>query len=138
MAALFHFEVYNPYKLFFSEMAETVVLTLMDGEVAIYANHSPFTAPVVPCLVKIKDNKGNWRTAFTAEGILEVKGGKTVLISDTTEWPEEIDYERAKKAKERAEETLAMNRLKFETETAFLALRRAQFRIKAVEQNRSG
>ena len=134
MAALFRFEVYTPYRLFFADSVEAIVLTLMDGDAAIYANHCCITAPVVPCLLQIKDKNGNWKTAFTDEGLLEVTKHKTVLVSDTTEWPGEIDYDRAKKAKEKAEEILADGTLKFEAETASSSLRRAQFRIKAWEQ----
>ena len=134
MAALFPFEVHTPYRLFYSDQAEAIILTLLDGEAAVYANHAHFTAPVIPCLLRIKDKDGNWKTAFTAEGILEVKKEKTFLISDAAEWPEEIDYERAKKAKEQAENALAESMLKFETEAAASSLKRANMRIKASEQ----
>ena len=130
MAVLFPFEVHTPYRLFYSGQVETIIITLTDGEVAVYANHAHFTAPVTPCTLRIKDKDGNWKTAFTAEGILEVKSHKTVLISDTAEWPEEIDYERAKKAKEQAEEILLEGMLKFETEAAAASLKRAKARIK--------
>jgi len=133
MAARFEFEVYTPYRLFFSDFVEAIILTLMDGEVAVYANHSSFASPVLPCLLKIKDKNGNWKTAFTAEGILEVTNHKTVLVSDATEWPEEIDYERARKAMEQAAGIMAGEKLNFEADTAASTLRRAQFRIKAWE-----
>ena len=134
MAVLFPFEVHTPYRLFFSGPVHAIVLTLADGEVAVYANHSHFTAPVVPCLLKIKDKAGNWKTAFVAEGILEVKSHKTVLVADTAEWPGEIDLERAVKAKENSEKYLAEGMLKFEKETAFAALKRANMRIKALTE----
>ena len=128
---LFPFEVHTPYRLFFSGSVEAIVLTLMDGEAGIYANHTPITAPVVPCLLKIKDKDGHWQCAFTAEGILEVKQHKTILISDAAEWPSEIDLERAMNAKKRAEETIAGGTFKFETESASSSLRRANMRILA-------
>ena len=131
MASLFPFEVHTPYRLFFSGQVEAIVLTLLDGEVAVYAGHAAFTAPVVPCLLRIKDDEGNWRTAFVAEGILEVKEHKNVLVSDAAEWPEEIDSERAGKAKDQAEEILLRGGMKFETDQAASSLRRADMRIKA-------
>jgi len=133
VAALFPFEVHTPYRLFYSSPVEAIVLTLVDGEIAVYANHAPFTAPVVPCLVKIKDKEGNWKTAFSSDGILEVTNRKTVLVTDTAEWPGEIDYERAKASKERAEEILKGSLLRFETDTAAASLRRANMRLKARE-----
>jgi F-type H+-transporting ATPase subunit epsilon len=131
MATLFPLEVYTPQRMFFSESVEALVVTLTDGEVAVYANHVPFTAPVVPCLLKIKTKNGDWKTAFCAEGILEVKSRKTILISDAAEWPEEIDYERAKTAKEQAEKTLEDGTFKFQRENYNAALRRANLRLKA-------
>jgi F-type H+-transporting ATPase subunit epsilon len=52
---------------------------------------------------------------------------------DAAEWPAEIDRERAKAAKERAEEILASRTLKFETANAANSLKRAVFRLKAWE-----
>ena len=137
MAALFPFEVHTPYRLFYSGSVEAIILKLTDGEAAVYAGHSPFTAPVVPCGLRIKDKDGCWKTAFTAEGILEVKNHKTVLISDAAEWPEEIDYERAKKAEERAEEIISGGILKFEMDTAAASIIRAKMRIKIRDEELS-
>ena len=136
MTALFAFEVHTPHRLFFSEPVEAITLTLIDGEVGIYAHHSPFTAPVSTCLLRIKDKDGNWKTAFTAEGILEVKKTKTILISDGAQWPEEIDYEQAMEMKENAEFILAGAIHKFEIETATSFLKRAEFQMKAVEEGK--
>jgi F-type H+-transporting ATPase subunit epsilon len=133
MSNLFPFEVHTPYRLFFSDSVEAITLTLIDGEATVYANHSACTAPVSACTLRIKDKDGAWKIAFTAEGILEVKNHKTVLMSDAAEWPEEIDYERAKGAKERAEKVLAQGGMKFETDNASASLKRASVRIKVWE-----
>ena len=95
MAARFNFEVYTPYRLFFSGNVEAIVLTLVDGEAGIYASHAPVTAPVVPCLLKIKDTNDSWKTASISGGLLEVRKSKTILLSDTAEWSGEIDSGQA-------------------------------------------
>ena len=139
MAALFDFEVHTPHRLFFSARVEAVVVTLMDGEVGIYANHSTFTAPSVSCILHIKDDKGQWRSAFVSDGILEVKDQskyKNVLIVDDAQWPEEIDRERALAAKNQAEKELETAMLKFEIDNAKAKLRRAEFRLKAWEHKK--
>jgi F-type H+-transporting ATPase subunit epsilon len=130
MPALFPFEVHTPYRRFLSEQIEAVVLTLADGEICVYADHSPFTAPVVSGLLKIKDQKGTWRPAFITEGILEVKNHKTVLMVDAAEWPGEIDHERALAAKQKALDMLETAMFKFETDNARAGLRRAEYRLK--------
>jgi len=134
MVTLFPLEVHTPFRLFYSVLVEPIVLTLVDGDAAIYANHVPITAPVVPCLLKIKDKQGNWKTAFIAESLLEVKQHKTVLISDAAEWPEEIDPERAKAAKENAEKALNESLFKFEKITAAASLKRANMRLRVREE----
>jgi F-type H+-transporting ATPase subunit epsilon len=129
MAKLFNLEVHTPYRLFYTGKVEAIVVTLIDGEIGVYAEHTFFTAPVVTGILKIKDKEGRWKQAFTTEGILEVSGHKTVLVVDAAEWPEEIDYGRALKAKEQAEGQLETATFKFETGNAKAALKRAVTRI---------
>jgi F-type H+-transporting ATPase subunit epsilon len=133
MPALFTFEVHTPHRPFFSGRVEAVFLTLADGEIGVYAHHSAFTAPCVSCILRIKDEKGNLRSAFITDGILEVKEHKTVLMVDAAESPEEIDPDRARAAKEEAEEKLKSASLKFEVDDAKAQLRRAEYRLKAWE-----
>jgi F-type H+-transporting ATPase subunit epsilon len=132
MAAPFKFEIHTLYRLFFSGMVESITLTLNDGDIGVYANHSFFTAPVLSCILRVKD-EGGVRLAFITDGILEVKGHGTVLMVDAAEWPDEIDVERARTAMEEAERDIAEATLPFELESAKARLRRAQFRLKAHE-----
>jgi F-type H+-transporting ATPase subunit epsilon len=133
MAKLYSFEVHTPYRLFYSGSVEGIVLTLSDGEIGVFADHSFFTAPVLTGILKIKDNRGQWRSAFVTSGILEVKNHKTVLMVDAAEWPGEIDRDRALAAKKRAEETLASGMFKFETVAAKEELKRAETRLRVSE-----
>ena len=137
MPALFEFEVYTPYRLFFSGKVEAVIIALADGEICVYANHSHFVAPSLTCILRIKDSKGEWRSAFVSEGIIEVKQGKyrNVLITDSAEWPEEVDPVRARAAKEQAEKSLESAMMKFEVANAKAKLKRAECRLKAYELN---
>jgi F-type H+-transporting ATPase subunit epsilon len=132
MQVLFNFEVHTPYRFFYSGMTQAITLTLVDGEIGVYANHSSFTAPVVECILRIKDAEDIWRAAFVSRGILEVKKEKTVLIVDSAEWPEEIDMQRAFESKQQAEKDLEDSHLKFETDRAKEQLRRADLRLKVL------
>jgi F-type H+-transporting ATPase subunit epsilon len=130
MSGTFTFEVHTPYRLFFSGAVEALILGLSDGEICVYAHHSPFTAPARTGVLKIRDEEGRWRTAFTTEGILEVKEKKTVLLVDAAEWPGEIDNDRALAAKKEAEETLKTSAFRFEIDNAREKLTRAEMRLK--------
>ena len=129
---LFKFELYTPYCKFFSGEIEALTLTLPDGEITIYADHSFMLTPVLAGFAKIKTRDG-WRNAFVADGILEVKSHNTIVLSDAAEWPEQIDRERAEKAMAAAEEALRSGTFKFETNAAEGALRRAKLRLKVKE-----
>jgi F-type H+-transporting ATPase subunit epsilon len=133
MAALFNFEVHTPYRLFYNGKAQAIVLELADGEIGVYAKHSAFIAPVVTCVLRIKDEKGKWHAAFISDGILEVKEYKNVLLVDTAEWPQEIDRERILTAIENAKEAIHSTHLKFKEDKAHAKLRRAQCRLKTLE-----
>jgi F-type H+-transporting ATPase subunit epsilon len=137
MPALFNFEIHTPYHYFYSGKAQAIILTLADGEIGIYANHSPFTAVVVTGILRIKESEGNWRAAFISGGILEVKEHKNVLMVDCAEWPEEIDKERALESKQEAEKVLGDANFKFETDKAKDKLRRAQSRLKVLEMGKN-
>jgi F-type H+-transporting ATPase subunit epsilon len=139
MANLFTLEVHTPYRLFYADSVEAITVTLIDGEIGVYANHTFFTAPVVTGILKIKDKDGAWKQAFTTEGILEVAGHRTVLMVDAAEWPGEIDQGRALAAKARAEEQLESGMFKFEIDNARDTLNRANTRLKVYEsESRSG
>jgi F-type H+-transporting ATPase subunit epsilon len=138
MPAIFNFEVHTPYRYFYSGKAQAVTLTLADGEIGIYAHHSPFTGVAVTGILRIKESDGNWRAAFVSGGILEVKEHKNVLMVDCAEWPEDIDKERALQSKEQAEKVLSDTNLKFETEKAKEKLRRSEYRLKVLEMQKKG
>ena len=129
MPQLFTLEAHTPYRLFFSDKIEVLIVRIEDGEIGIYANHIPITAPVCTGILKMKDKNGLWREAFITEGILEVTAKKTVILAETAEWPEEINEEAALAAKRDAEEILKTRILKFETATAKAKLRRAEMRL---------
>jgi F-type H+-transporting ATPase subunit epsilon len=138
MPALFNFEVHTPRRIFFSGRVQAITIGLEDGEIGIYANHSPFSAHSVTGTLHIKDDKGGWRSAFVCGGILEVKEHKTVLMVESADWPEEIDREHVLETKRQAEETLKTTQLKFEIEKAKKILHHAECRLKVLEQEKEG
>ncbi|MDR1908294.1 MAG: ATP synthase F1 subunit epsilon [Spirochaetaceae bacterium] len=131
MAKLFSLEVHTPHRLFLSAEVEAISVSLEDGEMGVYADHSFTAAPVKTGILRIRDKTGTWKSAYTGEGILEVSGHKTILMVDAAEWPEEIDRDRALAARDRARERLEAGVLmKFEIDTARAELKRAETRLK--------
>jgi len=134
MPSLFNFEVHTPRRIFYSGKVQAIIISLEDGEIGIYPNHSPFTAHTVTGTLRIKDDKGSWRSAFVCGGILEVKEHKNVLMVESADWPEEINVEHVLETKKQAEETLKNTQIRFEIDKAKKNLRHAECRLKVAEQ----
>jgi F-type H+-transporting ATPase subunit epsilon len=136
MPALFNFEVHTPRRLFYSGKVQALTIGLQDGEIGIYANHSPFSAHSVTGALRIKEENGNWRTAFVCGGILEVKEHKNILMVESANWSEEIDREQVLESKREAEEMLKESHLKFEIDKAKKKLHHAECRLKILENEK--
>jgi F-type H+-transporting ATPase subunit epsilon len=137
MAELFALEIDTPYRRFFSGNAEAVTLTLIDGDIGVYAHHAPFTAPILPGVMRVKGEDGEWRAGFVSDGILEVRAHTTFITTDAANWPEEIDRQRVEAAKRKAEATLASPPSEFEERNARDALNRAEIRLKVADMSSS-
>jgi F-type H+-transporting ATPase subunit epsilon len=133
MAACFKLEIVTPYRLFYSEDVEFIKFRVEDGDVGVFAGHSVFTAPIATCILEIRDKKGVKKFAFIADGIVEVKKNKTVLLVDSANWPEEIDIERATIAKNDAKDIYENGSFRFEHVAAKQKLLRAATRLKVAQ-----
>lgn len=129
MANTFFLEVVTPERRFFSGEVEMVILKTPEGEIGILKGHTPMIVSVAIGPMKIKQN-GEWLEAVLNEGFLEIKQDRAIILSDTAEWPHEIDENRAKAAKERAEERLHSNLARIEHIRSQAALSRALARLK--------
>ena len=129
----YRLKIVTPDRLVYDEMAESLVARSITGDVCIMARHTEYISPLAIGQVKVK-KKGEWRVASCSGGTLVVTGGNATIIADTFEWKDEIDLERAEKAKERAEERMQSDGTEFEFKLAELKLKRAINRINTGRQ----
>ena len=94
-------------------------------------NHTPLVAKVKTSKMEIVQN-GEKKCYAIAEGLLNVKKDSVTLLVESIESKEEIDIERARQAKSRAEERLKQP-LNIDVERATKALIRANNRISIYE-----
>ena len=130
MADKFRIRVVTPGRKFYEGEAEFAEFVTTEGEMGVYAKHIPMTVILSPGLLRIHEGEGAVRKAVLISGFAEVLPESVTVLAQIAEWPHEIDEERAKKARERAEE-----RLKTQSGTdllrAELALKRALTRLEA-------
>jgi F-type H+-transporting ATPase subunit epsilon len=134
MASTFQLEIVTPDRKFYEDDVDMVVVRTTTGDLGIMKNHMSLLSPLAVGTVKIKKN-GDYREAACAGGFIQVGQDKTTIITDSAEWPEEIDVERAKKAAERAEELLKMKSSEIDMVRAQIALERALNRLRVARRD---
>jgi F-type H+-transporting ATPase subunit epsilon len=108
------------------EMVSTKAQT---GELGILPGHIPMVAPLEIGAVRMK-NDGKTELVAVSGGFLEVRPDTVTVLAQTAEKSEEIDVERAIRAKERAEQRLREKQQEnVDFRRAELSLRRAINRI---------
>jgi F-type H+-transporting ATPase subunit epsilon len=132
MEPTFKLEIYTPERKFYSGDVEMVVFKAPDGEMGIMAGHAPMVAAVAIGTIRILKD-GEWLQAVLTEGFIEVKQSIAVILTDTAEWPNEIDINRAKAAKDRAGERLSHQLGQIEYMRSQAALTRALARLKVTK-----
>jgi len=95
-------EIVTPERIVYEKDVNMVVVKGEAGELGILPNHIPLVTPLKIAPVKIKIGKEEEIIAVHG-GFMEVRKDKIVILAEEAELPEEIDLERAQKAKEAAE-----------------------------------
>ncbi len=124
----FSLQVLTPDGVAFDGVAESLLLRTDDGDVEILAGHVDYMASVGTGRARILAG-GTERLASASGGFVTVEGGRVRLIATTFEFSEDIDLERAERAKEKAEELLRRAEGEKAEELAKAKLKRAISRI---------
>lgn len=133
MANLINLEIVTPDRNLLSEEVEYVGAPGVSGEFGVLYNHTPFlTALSIGSLFYKKDGRKYF--IFVSGGFTEVSPSKMTVLAEVAEKAEEISVERARKAKERAEQRLQQEREKIDYARAKAALARAMQRLKVKEE----
>lgn len=113
------------------EMVSTKAQT---GELGILPGHIPMVAPLKIGAVRLKKG-GSTEIVAVSGGFLEVRPDQVTILAQTAEKSEEIDLERALRAKERAEQRLQERKQEnVDFRRAELALQRAINRISIAQR----
>ena len=102
---LLHLEVITPERVMASEDVDMVEAHGALGEFGVLPGHINFLTSIVPGEVRYMTD-GKTRHLATSGGFAEVVSDKVTFLLETAEFAEEIDVDRARRAKERAESAL--------------------------------
>lgn len=130
----FDIEIITPERIIFSDKITSVTIPGTSGSFQILYNHAPLISTFEIGLIKIVKPDTSTLYFATSGGTVEVNKNKVLVLADSFESAESIDVERAKSAKQRAEERLAHKTETIDVERAQVALRRAVNRLNIVEK----
>lgn len=131
MAEQFTLRIITPERVFYEGKAEMIVFQSLEGELGVLAGHIPLTTVIDSTVFYLKDTMDQpQKMAAVHEGFVEILPDRVTVLTEAAEWPEEIDEERAKAARERAEKRLEQgDNPDLDLRRAQLALRRSLTRL---------
>jgi F-type H+-transporting ATPase subunit epsilon len=135
MADTFKLEIVTPEKKVVETTAEEVQIPGKSGYLGILPGHAPLITELAVGEITYRENSSEQRLAV-AWGFAEVLPDKVTILAETAERPSEIDAERARKSKERAEQRLTSGDPSVDVERALDALQRAESRLDVATKDR--
>ena len=106
MANTFHVSMVSADRQLYSGEAERLVATAERGELGILAGHAPFLSILKAGQVRLTLPDGKEEVIYISGGFIEVQQGQTIILADDAERAEQLDEERVREARRRAEEKM--------------------------------
>lgn len=126
--------IVTPSRVLYDDNVEMVIMRTTSGDVGILANHQPLTTTLDYGILTIVVEGEKELKATVFGGFASVLAEGVTILSDTAEWPDEIDKDRAIKAQERALNRLKANNSNVDIARAELALKRANTRLELLKK----
>lgn len=111
---------------------DRVVVRGVEGDLAMMKSTAPIVTPLAIGHLRVFNEDGSEWIAAVTDGYVSMKDDVCTVATDAFEWASDIDVERARGAKERAETRLeeASHNEEIDYERAQLALKRAVNRLR--------
>ena len=132
-------KIITPEKIFFDGDVTQIVVRTSEGNAGFLSGHIDYVSHVVSGPLKVREtDEKKYRTAALSDGIIIVSGGDITILPEAAEWSDEIDLERAERAKKAAEEKIKSSKKSdSEFDMAQVKLKRALARISVYNQTHS-
>lgn len=125
---MFKLDIVKPTGMYNQMEVEALTLPSTDGQVTILPNHMPAVIALDFGIGKIKTYDGSKRYAIS-NGMFTFEDNKGMLFLDSIEAEDEIDFMRARAAKERAEARIRKEESREELLRGEFALKRSLIRL---------
>jgi F-type H+-transporting ATPase subunit epsilon len=126
----FYLEIVTPKRVVFKGDVSSFSVPGAAGGFQVLRSHAPLLSNIQAGSVKVMDASGKEIHYATSGGVVEVRDNRVVLLAETAENVQEIDADRAKAARDRAQKRLKERAHDTDMERAQLALQRALNRLR--------
>ena len=133
MAEVFQLEIVTPEKRVVNTAAEEIQIPGKNGYLGVLPGHAPLITEVAVGEISFRSQSKEEHLAV-AWGFAEVLPEKVTILAETAERPSEIDVERARKSKQRAEQRLTSGDPNVDVERCLNALHKAETRLEVAEK----
>ena len=128
----FELKIITPERIMYNKPVRRVIFQTTEGEMAVLKGHIPLTAIIESSVFHILsegDSEQEELILALHEGFVEIRPDRVSILTESAEWPDEIDTDRAENARKRAEERLKARSKDIDVARAELALRRSLIRL---------
>lgn len=130
MSAQLKLTISTPEKQFYSGMVESLMIASTEGLMGILPGHLSMVVAMDTAPIQFKvSGEEEWRIAALSGGFARIRSDEVIIMTDTAEWPEDIEIQRVLEAKKRAEERLQSRISEIEYLRSRVALQRALTRL---------
>ncbi|MBI4468177.1 MAG: F0F1 ATP synthase subunit epsilon [Acidobacteria bacterium] len=128
MAAQLKLEVVTPDRMVVSEMVDEVTVPGLDGELGILPEHTYLMSMLQTGVLSYRTQSSRSQLAVSG-GYVEVQPDRVIVLAEVAERPDEIDIERARKARDEALQEVSKSDSELNLATAQGRLQRALNRL---------
>ena len=125
--------IVTPEKIFYEDEVVSLIAPGSEGYLGVLTDHAPLITALVPGKLTVKDDKNQESFFAIGGGFMEVFKNQVTILAHSIEFVDDIDYQRAKKALERAKQRLRSKEKEIDIPRAMAAFRRAENRRRLYE-----
>lgn len=130
MPDMLQLEVATPERMLVQEEVAEAQIPTINGFIGVLPGHAPLLAELATGYMHYTAGSRRWYLAIHG-GFVEVKDNHVRVLADIGERAEDIDVERARRARERAQEQVINPALGVDPAAALAAVQRAEARLEA-------
>jgi len=132
--SLFSINIATPEGKMFSGEISSCTAQGANGKFQVLTDHAPLISMIDVGEMKIELDNNKIEFLSTSGGFLEIENNEMNVVVETAEWAKDIDIDRAKAARERAEQRLEEKK-DIDVDRASAALLRALSRLNVTSKS---